>query len=118
MVVLTVTERDFPLLQFFSALSVELQAPVTGSADVIPKDVAHVMQHTNHTCSDGFGLRGTALRDWWSTFKCSLLLYHLYDLTDDHVAHSLELLLLRERHTLRFRFRVKAEHLVAHILPE
>ena len=34
MIVLTVTKRDFPLLQFFTALSVKLQATVTGSADV------------------------------------------------------------------------------------
>ena len=46
------------------------------------------------------------------------LFHHLYHLSDDHIAHWLELLLLRERYTLRFRFRVKAEHLIAHILPE
>lgn len=46
MVVLTVTERDLPLLQFFTALPVKLQAMVTGSTDVISEDVAHVVQHT------------------------------------------------------------------------
>ena len=45
MVVLTVTERDLPLLQFFTALPVKLQAMVTGSTDVISEDVAHVVQH-------------------------------------------------------------------------
>ena len=59
MIVLTMTERNFPLLQFFATLSVELQASVTGSADVIPKDISHVVQHTNHASGDGIG--------WWST---------------------------------------------------
>ena len=118
MIVLSVTERNLPLLQFFAAFSVELQAPVTGSTDVIPEYVTHVVQHANHTCRDGLGWWGTALRCWWSTFKCSLLLHHLYDLTDDHIAHWFELLLLRERHTCGFRFRVKTEYLIAHILPE
>ena len=54
MVVLTVTERDLPLLQFLAALFVKLQATVTGRADVIPKDISHVVQHTNHTGRDGF----------------------------------------------------------------
>lgn len=55
MVVLTVTERDLPLLQFFTALPVKLQAMVTGSTDVISEDVAHVVQHTNHARGDRFG---------------------------------------------------------------
>ena len=59
MIVLAMTECNFPLLQFFTALSVKLQATVTGSACVIPKDISHVMQHANHTSRDGFG--------WWST---------------------------------------------------
>ena len=50
MVILTVAERNFPLLQFLAALLVKLQAPVTGSAGVIPKDISHVVQHTNHIC--------------------------------------------------------------------
>ena len=109
MIVLAVTERNLPLLQFFAAFSVELQATITRSTDVIPEYVTHVVQHANHTCRDGFGWWGTALRCWWSTFKCSLLLHHLYDLTDDHIAHGLKLFLLRERHTCGFRFRVKTE---------
>ena len=55
MIVLTMTERNLPLLQFFAPLSVKLQATVTGRTDIISEDVAHVMQHTNHTSSDGFG---------------------------------------------------------------
>ena len=62
MVVLTVAEGNFPLLQFLSTLPVKLQATVTGSADVIPEDVAHMVQHTNHTGGDGFGWRSTMLR--------------------------------------------------------
>ena len=46
------------------------------------------------------------------------LFHHLYHLTDDHVAHGFELFLLGQRHTCGFRFRVKAEYLIAHILPE
>ena len=61
MVVLAVTERNFPLLQFFAALSVELQAPVTGRTDVIPKDISHVVQHTDHASDDGIGWWGTVL---------------------------------------------------------
>ena len=57
MIALTVAERNLPLLQFFAALSVKLQPPVTDSADVIPKDISHVMQHANHTSSNEFG--------WW-----------------------------------------------------
>ena len=113
MVVLTVAECNFPLLQFFAPLSVKLQASVTGSTDVIPEYVTHVVQHANHTCRDGVGWQGTAFRCWWSTFKCSLLLHHLYDLTDDHIAHWLELLLLRERYTFRLSFRVKTKYLAA-----
>lgn len=54
MIVLAVAERDFPLLQFFAAFPVELQAAVTGSAYIIPEDISHVVQHTNHTGRDGF----------------------------------------------------------------
>ena len=43
MIALTVAERDFPLLQFFAALPVKLQAAVAGSVDVIPKDISHVV---------------------------------------------------------------------------
>jgi len=68
MVVLTVTERDLPLLQFFTALSVELQATVTGSTDAIPKDISHVVQHTNHTGGDRFGRWVTVSRGWHRTF--------------------------------------------------
>ena len=64
MVVLAVTERNLPLLQFFAAFFVKLQATVTGRADVIPKDISHVVQHANHTCSDGFGWWGTVQRCW------------------------------------------------------
>mgnify|MGYP007097431008 CR=1 FL=1 len=39
MVVLAMTERDLPLLQFFSPLLVELQATVTGRTDVVPKNI-------------------------------------------------------------------------------
>ena len=46
------------------------------------------------------------------------MFHHLHYFTDDHISHRLELFLLRERYTLRFRFRVKTKHLVAHILPE
>ena len=102
MVILTVAEGNLPLLQLLAPLPVELQAPVTGGADIISEDVTHVVQHTNHTGSDGFGWQGTAFRCWWSTFKCSLLLHHLHDFTDDHIAHWLELFLLRERNTLWF----------------
>ena len=104
MVVLAMTERDLPLLQFFSTLLVKLQALVIGSADVIPEDISYVVQHTNHTRSDGFGWWGTVLRCWWSTFKCSLLqlFQHLHDFPYDHIAHRLELFLLRERHTCGF----------------
>lgn len=59
MIVLTMTERDFPLLQFFSTLPVKLQATVTERTDVIPEDISHVVQHANHTGRDGFR--------WWST---------------------------------------------------
>ena len=41
MVILAMTERDLPLLKFFALLSTKLQAAVTGSADVIPKDIAY-----------------------------------------------------------------------------
>ena len=114
MVVLTVAERNFPLLQFFSTLPVKLQATVTRRVDVIPEDIAHVMQHTNHTGSDGFGWRSTMLWYRRRTFRRGLmrfiviyicflpLLHHLHDFTDDHIAHWLELFLLRERNTLWF----------------
>ena len=55
MVVLAVTKRDLPLLQFFAALSIKLQAAITRSTDIIPEYVTHVVQHANHTCRDGFG---------------------------------------------------------------
>ena len=55
MVVLAVAKRNFPLLQFLAPLPVELQATVAGSSDVTPKDISHVVQHTNHTGNDGFG---------------------------------------------------------------
>ena len=48
MVILTMTERNLPLLQFLAALSVELQSTVTGSTDAIPKDISHVVQHPNY----------------------------------------------------------------------
>ena len=66
MVILTMAERDLPLLQFFSPLSVELQAAVTGSADIISEDIAHMVQHANHTGRYGFGWWGNVLRCWWS----------------------------------------------------
>ena len=120
MIVLAVTERNLPLLQFFAAFSVELQATITRSTDVIPKDISHVVQHANHTGRDGFGWQGTAFRCWWSAFKCSLLqlvaynalillLNHLHYFTYDHITHGFELFLLRERHTCGIRFRVKTE---------
>ena len=119
MVVLAVTERNLPLLQFFAPLPIKLQATVTGSANVIPKDISHVVQHANHTGSDGFGWRSTVLWYKRSSFKHSLTLFHhMHYFTDDHVAHRLELFLLRERHTLRFCFRVKTEYLIPHILPK
>ena len=52
MIVLAMTECNFPRLQFLAAFSVELQATITRSTDVIPKDISHVVQHANHTCSD------------------------------------------------------------------
>ena len=55
MVILTVAEGNLPLLQFFASLTVKLQAPVTGGADIISEDVTHVVQHTNHTGGDRFG---------------------------------------------------------------
>ena len=61
MVVLAMTECDFPLLQFLAALSVELQATVTGSTDAIPKDISHVVKHTNHAGGDRFGRWVTVL---------------------------------------------------------
>lgn len=61
MVVLAVTERNFPLLQFFAALLVKLQTSVTGGTDVIPKYISHVVQHTDHASGDGIGWWGTVL---------------------------------------------------------
>ena len=61
MIVLAVAERDFPLLQFFTALPVKLQAMVTGSTDVISEDISHVVQHTDHASGDGIGWWGTVL---------------------------------------------------------
>ena len=114
MVILTVAEGNLPLLQFFASRTVKLQAPVTGGADIISEDVTHVVQHTNHTGSDGFGWRSTMLWYRRRTFRRGLtrfiviyicflpLLHHLHGFTDDHIAHWLELFLLRERNTLWF----------------
>ena len=55
MIALTMAERNLPLLQFLAALSIKLQAAITRSTDIIPKDISHVVQHTNHTGNDGFG---------------------------------------------------------------
>ena len=57
MIVLAMTECNFPRLQF-AALLVKLQATVTGRADVIPKDISHMVQHANHTGGNGFGVAG------------------------------------------------------------
>ena len=69
-IVLAVAERDLPLLQFFAALPVELQATVTGRTDVVPKDVAHVVQHTNHTGGDRFGRWVTVLLSRRRVMRC------------------------------------------------
>ena len=70
MVVLAVTERNLPLLQFFAALPVELQAAVTGSADVIPKDISHVVQHANHARGDRFGRWRVVLMTRLRVMRC------------------------------------------------
>ena len=68
MIVLAMTKCNFPRLQFLAALFVKLQATVTGRADVIPKDISHMVQHANHTGRDGFRRRGTVSRGWHRTF--------------------------------------------------
>mgnify|MGYP007038863631 CR=1 FL=1 len=65
MIVLTVAERNLPFLQFFASLSIKLQAAVTGSTDIISKDISHVVQHTNHTGRDGFRWWRVVLRTRW-----------------------------------------------------